>query len=98
MRNLSILLFVALPMLLSSCGEKATEVSALQVSAPGMHCGGCTATVEETLSKMAGVDSVYAELESKTVQVFCDTTKVTRGEIEEMIARLGFDAAPPDAE
>jgi copper chaperone CopZ len=98
MRSFFLLLFVGLTLSLSSCAEEMPELTELQVAAPGMHCGGCTATVEETLSKMAGVDSVYAELETKNVHVFCDTTQITRGELEEMIARLGFDTAPADAQ
>ncbi|MCB2205416.1 heavy-metal-associated domain-containing protein [bacterium] len=66
----------------------------VQVSAPGMHCDGCTATVEETLAKMQGVDSVHADLESKEVTVYCDTTQTARAALVGMIDRLGFSEAP----
>ncbi len=87
------LLLAVLTLVASSCGEQAKQVATLHVAAPGMHCDGCTATVEETLAKMSGVDSVYADLDSKDVSVLCDTTVTSQRELEEMIATLGFDTA-----
>ena len=69
-------------------------VTSLQLAAPGMHCDGCTATVEETLMKMDGVDSVRADLGTKDVFVRVDTARSSRAALEEMIGRLGFAEAP----
>ncbi|PLX30291.1 MAG: hypothetical protein C0600_08150 [Ignavibacteria bacterium] len=89
-----ITLFAAV-LLVSACSETTPDHRAdMQLAAPGMHCEGCTATVEETLMKMDGVDSVYADLDSKNVFVHADTTRSSRAALEQMIDRLGFARAP----
>lgn len=95
MKSISVgLIVIALGFFAASCGSESEAPRAVHVSAPGMHCDGCTSTVEETLVKMAGVDSVFADLDSKEVAVYCDTTVVSRGDLEDIIAKLGFATAP----
>jgi copper chaperone CopZ len=89
-------MIAALAFFTASCGSETEPPRAVHVSAPGMHCEGCTSTVEETLGKMAGVDSVFADLDSKDVAVYCDTSVVSRGDLEAIIAKLGFDTAPEE--
>lgn len=96
----SLITLFAIPILIAvaaGCGEEAhSSVVELQLTAPGMHCSGCTSTVEETLGKMQGVDSVYADLDSKGVYVLVDTLQTNRSALVEMIARLGFAEAQPE--
>ncbi|MDT8324684.1 MAG: heavy-metal-associated domain-containing protein [Bacteroidota bacterium] len=95
MKHIRSILLATLVLFMTACGsEEESPPEAIHVSAPGMHCDGCTATVEETLGKLAGVDSVSADLDSKDVTVYCDTTVVARGDVEDIIAKLGFDVAP----
>ena len=82
----------------AGCGQPESSAVEVHRQAPGMHCGGCTSTVEETLAKMDGVDSVYAALESKDVLVVVDTTLTSREELESMIEQLGFADAPADGQ
>ncbi len=88
-----LLAFAAL-LLLSSCGGDADTVVEMHLTAPGMHCDGCTATVEETFAKMPGVDSVRADLASKDVYVHVDTALTSAAALHDLIITLGFaDAA-----
>ena len=96
-RTLVVLTLPALLFFAPACSDAAGDTTAtVHVSAPGMHCDGCTATVEETFSKMEGVDSVYADLESKKVLVVADTSKSSKADFEEMIELLGFATAASD--
>lgn len=83
--------------LAAACSEgNQSPAAEIQVSAPGMHCDGCVNTVEETLAKMDGVDSVFADLDSKEVYVVTDTTKTSRLALENMIDRLGYADLPAE--
>ena len=39
------------------------------LSIEGMHCGGCASSIEKSLSRVPGVSSVKADVESKLVEV-----------------------------
>ncbi len=54
----------------------------------GMVCGKCTARVENTLSKIEGINSISCDLEQKTITV---QTNLTKDEIIENIEDMGFD-------
>jgi Cu2+-exporting ATPase len=59
----------------------------------GMHCGGCMRKVEQTLSRLAGVESARANLSAKRVAI---VTAVRPGSAEPFIAALqaaGFAAS-----
>ena len=95
MRILTVFALIIGIVLPTACSEgDQSPVTEIQVSAPGMHCDGCVNTVEETLAKMDGVDSVFADLDSKAVYVLTDTTQTSRLALENMIDRLGY-ADPP---
>jgi len=97
MRILTAILCAGGIMLASACSEEQpSPVAEIQVSAPGMHCEGCVNTVQETLAKMNGVDSVAADLDSKDVYVRVDTTLTSRQALENMIERLGYASAPAE--
>jgi Cu2+-exporting ATPase len=98
-RYLSASLFSLMLLFSASCSDAADEhIASLQLAAPGMHCDGCTAKVEETLAKMDGVDSVYADRDTKNVFVKVDTTLSNKLALEEMIDNMGFATAPMDDE
>ena len=98
MRILTVFTLIVVITLATACSEdNQSPVAEMQVSAPGMHCDGCVNTVEETLAKMDGVDSVFADLDSKNVYVIADTSKTSRRALENMIDRLGY-ADPPAEE
>ncbi len=92
----ALLPFAAL-LFLSSCTTDQDTYVEVHLTAPGMHCDGCTATVEETFAKMPGVDSVRADLASKDVYVHVDTALTSAEKLHDMIITLGF-ADPAEVE
>lgn len=89
-KTFPLLLLLAALLLSPSCGGDAGTVVEMHLAAPGMHCDGCTATVEETLAKMPGVDSVHADLASKDVYVHVDTALTSAAALHDLIITLGF--------
>jgi copper chaperone len=56
---------------------------------PGMHCGHCTSAVEREVGALAGVESVRAELERKTVTVHGDV--LDDAALRAAIAEAGYE-------
>lgn len=55
----------------------------------GMSCGCCTASVKETLEKLAGVTSVAVDLDSKKAEVTHDGASAEA--MREAVEDAGFD-------
>jgi copper chaperone CopZ len=73
------------------CGVNQAKTAAeLHLQAPGMHCDGCVETLETTIRKLPGVDSVKANLETKAVYVRVDTFLTSQPAMRSLIERLGF--------
>jgi copper chaperone len=56
----------------------------------GMSCGHCTAAVTDEVSKVAGVDAVDVDLDSKLVQVSGDA--IEHDAVVAAIDEAGYDA------
>jgi copper chaperone len=56
----------------------------------GMSCGHCTAAVTDEVSKVAGVDTVDVDLDSKLVQVSGDA--IEHDAVVAAIDEAGYDA------
>lgn len=68
-----------------------TDMPAITYRVPGMHCDNCVAAVEGEVAKVAGVESVDADLETKLVTV--------RGEgLSDEALRAAIDEAGYEAE
>jgi copper chaperone len=65
------------------------EKTSLQVS--GMSCNHCVATVEGSVGKLNGVNSVKVNLDSGKVLVEYDPSGVTLDMIKEEIEEQGYD-------
>ncbi|AQX54347.1 copper chaperone CopZ [Priestia flexa] len=63
------------------------------LSVQGMSCGHCVKAVEGALSELRGVKSVQVNLESATVEVEYDESKVSLETIKESIDDQGYDVA-----
>ncbi|MEC0668379.1 copper chaperone CopZ [Priestia flexa] len=63
------------------------------LSVQGMSCGHCVKAVEGALSELSGVKSVKVNLESATVEVEYDESKVSLETIKESIDDQGYDVA-----
>ncbi len=55
---------------------------------PGMTCGGCAASVRKALGKVAGVEEVQIDLNSKDVRV---TGSARAEDVRTAITNAGFD-------
>jgi copper chaperone len=57
----------------------------------GMSCGHCVAAIEDNVSRLDGIESVYASLEEKTAVVDFDNNKTSEAVIKKTIEDQGFD-------
>ena len=58
----------------------------------GMTCGGCTGSVQRTLSKLDGIGEAVVTLHPGIATVSADPARVTPAQIESVIAHLGYSA------
>ena len=58
----------------------------------GMTCGGCTGSVQRTLSKLDGISHAEVTLSPGVATVVADPARVTPAQIESAIAELGYPA------
>jgi copper ion binding protein len=65
-------------------------MATLSFQVPGMTCGHCKASVENEITKLAGVTAVRVNLESKDVEI--DAADVTWEQISSAIDEAGFEA------
>jgi copper ion binding protein len=56
----------------------------------GMTCSGCERTVSKVVGNVEGVTSAQADLNSSTVTVEYDPSKVTIDKIKEAVNRVGY--------
>ncbi len=64
----------------------------LRYTVSGMSCGHCTAAVEEEVARVAGVESVDADLDTKLVLVRGE--KLEDAALRAAIVEAGYEAAP----
>jgi Cu2+-exporting ATPase len=77
--------------------EIAPGVGFLQLIAPGMHCGGCVASLEKGLRAVPGVRAARANLTAKRLAVEFDLGSARAADIAAAAERLGFPVHPLDA-
>jgi copper chaperone CopZ len=56
----------------------------------GMHCASCSAIIQKTLKKVAGVESVEANYGTETTKISFDRSKTNRHELSKKIEPLGY--------
>ncbi len=61
-------------------------------SVPGILCGHCTHTIETELRELAGVQSVQAEVASKTVTVAFDAP-ADAAQVKTLLAEINYPVA-----
>ena len=62
------------------------------VRTPAMSCAHCVATIERELGELSGVESVHADLASKTVTVHW-SAPATWEQIHDLLSEIGY---PPE--
>jgi copper chaperone len=61
-------------------------------SVPNISCGHCVMTIKRELSELAGVTSVEADAETKTVTVTWDAP-ATENSVRSLLAEINYPAA-----
>ena len=56
----------------------------------GMHCPSCVAAVERCMTDLDGVEEAKADLETNTVSVKYDSSKVTDDDLAGAVEEAGF--------
>lgn len=64
----------------------------ITLSVPDISCGHCTSSIENGLSKLAGVDSVSADVATKTAHISFDEATLSIDAILAALDDLGFEA------
>ena len=64
----------------------------LSFDVAGMTCGGCTGSVQRTLSQLSGISHAEVTLTPGVATVVADPTLVTPAQIESAIIGLGYPA------
>ena len=62
----------------------------LSFDVTGMTCGGCTGSVQRTLSKLDGISHAEVSLHPGVATVVVDLARVTPTQVELVIAGLGY--------
>ena len=60
----------------------------------GMHCGGCIARIERTLTALPGLTAARANLSTKRVRVSWKPERLKAADIVASLAGIGFEAVP----
>jgi Cu+-exporting ATPase len=60
----------------------------------GMHCGSCSALIEETLQEQAGVTGATVDLESARAVVDFDPSAIDVHALTAAVAEAGYAATP----
>ncbi len=79
--------------LAASTGALAEQVFLV----PGMHCAGCIAKIERELGRLAGIESVRANLSLKRVRIRYQPQRWDATTLKDRLAAIGFTASVFDA-
>ena len=76
----------------SASPTPTNDVQMVMINVDGMTCNSCVQTIEKSISKLSGVQSISVSLTGKTAQVHYSPEKVTAEQLRESIEEMGFDA------
>lgn len=57
---------------------------------PDIECDGCAHSIKNALGKLAGVEAVEVDLDSKTVTVTYDMAQTSNAVLRERLTQMGF--------
>ncbi len=73
------------------------DTTTIELAVEGMHCGSCSALIEETLIDNPAIPEVKVDLDGARAMVTIDPERVTVAEVCATITDLGYPAAPVPA-
>jgi copper chaperone CopZ len=74
--------------------ENTTPLARVEFVVEGMHCGSCSALIEETLAEQPGVSAASVDLESARAVVSFTPTDLSVEELRSAIEEVGYSATP----
>ena len=81
----------------SSALVESADFKTADIKVEGMHCNNCKQSIEGTVGKMAGVQSVSADFEKGEAVVSFDPSQTSTEAISREIESLGFTVPRDDA-
>lgn len=69
-------------------------MATVQLAVTGMHCGSCSALIEETLAEQAGVVRASVDLEAERATVDYEPAAVDVAALCAAVAEAGYGATP----
>jgi periplasmic mercuric ion binding protein len=89
-----IILTLALGVALFACqkSEQAATASQVDIKVPTIQCQSCVKNVKTALQKLEGVKTASVDLKTKVAQVSFDPASLTLADLENAIAKAGYDA------
>jgi copper ion binding protein len=93
MKKIALLTFT-LGVALSACqkSEQATTVAQADIKVPTIQCESCVKNVKTALQELEGVKTASVDLKTKVAQVSFDPASLTLADLENAIAKAGYDA------
>ena len=79
----------------ASGGQGGLARAVLEIE--GMHCGSCSALIEETLVEDLGVASAHVDLEARRATVTFDPSVHSVADLCDAVAAAGYSAAAVEA-
>lgn len=68
----------------------SSDVSTITLTIEGMHCGSCSALVEETLIEMPGVESASVDLDAGSAAVTFHAEEIGANELADIVTDAGY--------
>lgn len=72
--------------------ESNSTVKEVTINVPTIKCGSCVKTVTSALKKLDGIQIVNVDKKAKIAVIRFDQTKLKLADIEQAIAKSGYDA------
>jgi copper chaperone CopZ len=93
MRKIIVLIFT-LVVILVACqkSEQAATASQVDIKVPTIQCESCVKNVKIALQELEGVKTAAVDLNTKVAQVSFDPANLTLADLENAIAKAGYDA------
>jgi copper chaperone len=66
-------------------------MSTMTISVPGIHCDHCKHSIEGALEPLDGVSSARVDIDTRTVTVEIDQTRVDRARLVTAIEEQGYE-------
>jgi copper chaperone CopZ len=72
----------------------AGDGTTIELNVTGMHCGSCSALIEESLGEHPAVTAASVDLDSARAVVTYDPSRLGADELCAVVAEVGYSATP----